>query len=646
VSIRSRIFAVIGVVVGAALVETLVVVNLDKARAVTNADLDEALQQYTSLSTLTRLVVELENAQRGYAVTGTSSFRADYDRLLAVFDRTITALPPSLVNTQSHQLVLDMDRLVRDWHQNASLRVFALRDRSGDVAGALRDLDEPRRQRIEVVTDRIGSTALNHLTDQRNRANSQLVIVTLSTLAIPAVAIVMLLVLVTILARIVLDPLAAVAESARQISSGNFDVTLPRASRDEIGALVRAFRDMTSAVQRRQRDLTDALAREREISQMYGTLRTKAEQEHGRLLATISTVPAPLIILDALTGRIVLQNKAAEALIGREPADDAERRNYWSAFRVTYRDGTACPMAEWPPAQALGGQVIVGRELIVQREAGPATPILVSAAPLRDEQGVITGAVSAFQDITSLYEVDRLKSEFVSIVSHELRTPLTSIKGALQLLRSEVSLADPDHGTLMDVALANTERLIRIINDILDISKIEAGKLELSPRPCLVEDLVGQSLQSVGPIAQGVSVTLRTKVSSGLPRVLADPDRTIQAIVNLLSNALKYAPSGSEVVFSVSGRSDGRVAFAVSDRGRGIPADKITSLFQKFQQLDGSDSRRVRGTGLGLAITKALVEAQGGEVVVDSEVNKGSTFTITLPTAPRGLDAVGAPQQT
>jgi CHASE3 domain sensor protein len=313
VSIRSRIFTVIGVVVTAALVETLVIVNLDKARAVTNADLDEALQQFTGLSTLTRLVVELENAQRGYAVSGTPSYRIDYDRLMAVYDRTITTLPPSLVNTRSHKLVLELDRLVRDWHQSASLPVFELRDRSGDVVSALRDLGEPRRQRIEVVIDQIGTTALNHLTDQRNRSNRQLVVVTLSTLAIPAVAIVMLLVLVAVLARIVLDPLAAVAESARQISSGNFEVTLPRDSRDEIGALVRAFRDMTSAVQRRQRDLTDALHREREISQMYGTLRAKAEEEHGRLLATISTVPAALIILEAETGRIVLQNKAADA---------------------------------------------------------------------------------------------------------------------------------------------------------------------------------------------------------------------------------------------------------------------------------------------------------------------------------------------
>ncbi len=632
-SIRNRIFAVIGVVVAAAFVETLIVVYLEKSRAAINADLDEALQHFTSLSAVSQLVFSLENAQRGYLLTGSPDVRNEYDRLMAVYERTVTALPQSLTNTNTYPVLASLERQVRDWHAQASLPLFRLREGSADLTEAIGRLNEPRRRKIESLIDQIGTLTLSQLTDQRNRSNRQLVVVTLSTLTIPAVAIVMLLALVAVLAKIVLDPLAAVAESARQISSGNFNVMLPRDSPDEIGALVRAFRDMSSAVQRRQRDLTDALTREREISQMYSALRTKAEQEHERLRATISTVPAALIILDAATGRIELQNRAAEDLIGREPEGEAEREAHWARLQVTTRDGTSCPLSEWPPALALAGQVIVGQELIVHHADGRAIPILVSAAPLTNDQGEITGAVSAFQDITNLYEVDRLKSEFVSTVSHELRTPLTSIKGAIQLLLSEVTLPDPDHRTLMDVALSNTDRLIRIINDILDVSKIEAGKLELNPKPCAVDDLVRHSLQSVAQIAHGVSVTLRPEVPAGLPKVMADPDRSVQAMVNLLSNALKYAPPGSQVTLRVAEQADRLISFAVTDRGRGIPRDKLNGLFQKFQQLDGSDSRKVRGTGLGLAITKALVEAQGGTVSVWSEVNKGSTFTITLPVA-------------
>jgi signal transduction histidine kinase/HAMP domain-containing protein len=631
VSIRTRIFAVIGIVVAAAFVQTLVVVRLEERRAATNADLDEALQQYTSVSAMCQLVVGLQNAQRGYLLTGAPALRHDYDRLLAVYERTVTAVPQALTNSQTYQLVVSLDGLVRDWHAQASLPIFALREQSADLTSAVNAQNEPRRQKIDSTLDQLGTLTLGQLTEQRNRSSDQLVVVTLASLTIPAVVIVMLLALVAVLARIVLDPLAKVAESARQISSGNFDVTLPADSQDEIGALVRAFRDMTGAVQRRQHDLTNALTREREISRMYAALRTKAEQEHGRLLATISTVPAALVILEAATGRIVLQNKAADELIGREPDDAAEREEHWTRLQVTTRDGTPCPPSAWPPTLALCGQVIVGQELIVHHADGRTIPILVSAAPLRDDHGHLTGAVSAFQDITNLYEVDRLKSEFVSIVSHELRTPLTSIKGALQLLLSEVTLPDPDHRTLMDVALSNTDRLIRIINDILDISKIEAGKLVLNLKPCAVDDLVRHSMQSVATIARGASVTLDPEVPAGLPNVLADADRSVQAIVNLLSNALKYAPAGSNVTFRVQEQADRRISFAVTDRGRGIPADQLGSLFQKFQQLDGSDSRKVRGTGLGLAITKALVEAQGGTVSVQSEVNKGSTFAITLP---------------
>ena len=232
-----------------------------------------------------------------------------------------------------------------------------------------------------------------------------------------------------------------------------------------------------------------------------------------------------------------------------------------------------------------------------------------------------------------LKTVDKMKSDFISTMAHELRTPLTSIKGALQLLVADATWADPDQRTLVDVALSNAERLIRIINDILDISKIEAGKIELNPRPCEPAELVRLSLQSVEAIALGASVTIVPIVSPRTPKVMADPDRTVQAMVNLLSNALKYAPPKSEVLVEVQPAGIGQVRFAVTDRGRGIPQEKLGQLFQKFHQVDGADTRRFRGTGLGLAITKALIEMQGGQVFVESEPGKGSTFAITIPVA-------------
>jgi PAS domain S-box-containing protein len=632
-SIRARIFIVVGVVIAAAFVQALVVLQIEGRRGATAAAMDRALWRYENQSHLGRLVVELESVQRSYLVTGSLPLRAEYERLWDRYERTVALLPQYIDEPDAKRDLASLDGLIREWHLDSSP---ALMPQSGPGIEAARRLDDVgarRMRRIRSELDRFETRERNRLTERRISANGQALQSTLLTLGIPAVAIVTLLLFVAFVARILLDPLAAVANSARQISGGNFDVSLPPASRDEIGALVHAFRDMTTAVQRRQREVTEALAREREQSEISAALRIKAEREHERLLATIETVPVALVIVDAVSGRIVLQNKTAGLLVGREPEGDGEREAYWSTFRVTTREGVTLSVREWGAERLMQGAVIVGEELVVHHPDGREIPILVSAAPLRGDDETISGGVVAFQDITNLYEVDRLKSEFVSIVSHELRTPLTSIKGALQLLLDEASSADPDHVMLMNVALSNTDRLVRIINDILDISKIEAGKLELNTRPHTVADVVMLSLQNVEQIAHGSLITLSSDIESGVPAVLVDLDRTIQVVVNLLSNALKFAPPRSEVTLSARRHGDDFVAFDVTDRGKGIPPDKIGLLFQKFQTLDGASTRRTRGTGLGLAIVKALVEMQGGRVTVQSQVGRGSTFTVTVPVA-------------
>ena len=587
-SIRARIFSVVGVVIAASFLQTLIVLQVENRRATAAAALDRSIWRLENQADLGRLLVELDASES--------------DRQWALYERTVALLPDVLDSPESKREFAAIDALVRDWRAAPP----------GDGRAAM-------MARIRTEFDRFATRERNRLREERIRVNSQSLQSTLLTLGIPAVAIVMLLLLVAVVARILLDPLAAIANSARQISGGSFDVTLPRESNDEIGDLVRAFREMITGVQRREREVTEA--------------RNKAEREHERLKATIETVPVALVIADTVSGRIVLRNRAASALIGCEPDDDAGREAYWGAFRVTTREGAPVDVRAWGAARVLQGQTIVGEELVVRHPDGREIPMLVSAAPLREEDGRITGGVAALQDITSLYEVDRLKSEFVSIVSHELRTPLTSIKGALQLLIDESMAVDPDHSMLLNVALSNTERLVRIINDILDISKIEAGKLELNARPLAVADVVTHSIQNVDSIARGALVTLCTDIEEGVPAVQADLDRIIQVLVNLLSNALKAAPPRSEVTLAARSAGGGFVAFSVTDRGSGIPPDKLGLLFQKFQQLDGANTRKARGTGLGLAIVKALVEMQGGAVTVESVVGHGSTFTVTVPAA-------------
>jgi PAS domain S-box-containing protein len=608
VTIRKRIFTVVGVVIAAAFLQTLIVLEVENRRAAAASALDRAIWRLEKQADLGRLIIELDAAERR------AGGATERDRLWGLYERAAALLPESLDASTSKLELAAIDALMRKWRATPP----------GPTRAEL-------MSRVRARFDRFEMRERGRLGDERIKVNSQSLQSTLLTLGIPAFAIVMLLGLVAFVARILLDPLKAISASARKISAGTFDVSLPPESKDEIGDLVRAFREMITAVQRRQREVTEALARERQQSEISAALRVKAEREHRRLQATIETVPVALVIVDAETGRIVLQNRTAGLLVGQEPDDDEDREAYWQSFGVTTRDGTSVDVRAWGAERVLQGQTIVGEELVVAHPDGREIPILVSAAPLREDDGRISGGVVAFQDITSLYEVDRLKTEFVSIVSHELRTPLTSIKGALQLLIDEGTASDPDHAMLLTVALSNTERLVRIINDILDISKIEAGKLELSVGRHTVHEVVKQSLQNVEPIARGALVALTADIEAGVPAVRVDLDRVIQVVVNLLSNALKVAPPRSEVTLAARRAADGFVAFSVTDQGKGIAPDKIGLLFQKFQQLDGANTRKARGTGLGLAIVKALVEMQGGQVSVESRVGHGSTFTVTVP---------------
>ena len=432
--------------------------------------------------------------------------------------------------------------------------------------------------------------------------------------------------------RVVLDPLTELTSAADQIQQGDFTAAHQTLRGDEIGVLINSFAKMVQALQIRERELALALSESRELASVTSESRRRVEAAHADLLATLETIPAALMIFNA-DGSVRLRNRAATEVFGIEPQTPELRKNYWSRFKRVAKDGTPIPPEKWISARALDGETIKNEELEIHHPDGRVFPILASGAPLRNELGHVAGAVVAFHDITRLREVDRLKDEFVSIVSHELRTPLTSIRGSVQLVLDEPgSVPDPEMRKLLQIALNNCERLVRIINDILDVSKIESGNLTLRRKAVHVADLVRQSIDVVASPAANARVRLEVKVPASIRPVMVDPDRIVQAIVNLLSNAVKFAPPDSAVTTTVTG-SEHMVTIAVADHGEGIAPENLNRLFRKFQQVDSSSSRRKGGTGLGLAITKALVEQHGGRIFVDSELHKGTRFSFTLPTA-------------
>ena len=250
-------------------------------------------------------------------------------------------------------------------------------------------------------------------------------------------------------------------------------------------------------------------------------------------------------------------------------------------------------------------------------------PITYHGAPAR---------ISILRDITEWNRVNRLKSEFVSTVSHELRTPLTSIHGALRLMEGgAMGTLAPAMANLVTIGRTNCERLIRLINDMLDLDKIEAGKLELRCALLSPSDLVQTTLDGMQAMADGYRVRLEATVDA--PRAFnGDRDRLLQVLTNLVSNAVKFAPTDSTVTVTARTTAQGdTVRFAVTNGGPGIAKSDMGRLFSRFQQIDGSDARRRGGTGLGLTIAKAIVEQHGGSIGAESTPNISTTFWFEVP---------------
>ncbi len=353
--------------------------------------------------------------------------------------------------------------------------------------------------------------------------------------------------------RVVLDPLTELTAAAGRIERGDFSAAHQTLRGDEIGVLINSFAKMVQALQLRERELALALGDSRELASVTAESRRRLEAVHADLLATIETVPAALMIFN-VDGSVRLRNRAATEVFGIEPQGPELRRNYWSRFKRIAKDGTAIAQDSWISARALRGEIARNEELEIHHPDGRVFPILASGAPLRNDLGHIAGAVVAFQDISRLREVDRMKDEFVSIVSHELRTPLTSIRGSVQLVLDDpASVPDQEHRHLLQIALNNCERLVRIINDILDVSKIESGNLALRKKAVNVTDLVRQSVDVVANPARNAGVTFEINMPASIRPVMVDLDRIVQALVNLLSNAVKFAPVNSTVSITVTG---------------------------------------------------------------------------------------------
>lgn len=373
----------------------------------------------------------------------------------------------------------------------------------------------------------------------------------------------------------------------------------------------------------------------RRLQEEYTAARAMAE----RLRMIVETAHDAFVGMDS-NGRITDWNPAAEAtfgwkreevlgrLLGEIIVPEALRQAHAAGFTRYLSTGQASVLGK---RLELPGLHRDGREL----------PLELTIAPL--ELGEERLFFAFLRDITERRRVDRLQSEFISTVSHELRTPLTSIRGSLGLVAGGVAgELSPQARPLVDIALKNSERLVRLINDILDIEKISSGKMIFDVRPVELMPLVAHSIEANRAFASQLGVRLVLDASVPGSLVAADPDRLLQVLTNLLSNAAKFSPSDGVVSVRVD-RQEARLRVSIADRGAGIPEEFRSRIFQRFAQADGSDARTKSGTGLGLSISKAIVERLGGTIGFATEAGRGTTFYFDLPevASDRPLEAQG-----
>jgi len=262
------------------------------------------------------------------------------------------------------------------------------------------------------------------------------------------------------------------------------------------------------------------------------------------------------------------------------------------------------------------------------RSDGSSLPTEYFFTPILDH-GRFSGSVLSFRDISQRYALDRLKDEFISTVSHELRTPLTSIRGALGLLSSGIlGELNEKASNLLRIATSNSDRLVRLINDILDLERIQSGRAPITFRPVQLSQIVQQAIEGMAPVADAAGVQLLHDTTQ--VEISGDLDRLLQVMTNLLSNAVKFSPPNASVSVMIRPGPTG-VTLSVIDHGRGIPADKLETIFGRFQQVDASDSRQKGGSGLGLAICRTIVQQHSGRIWAERNPVRGSTFRVFLP---------------
>ncbi len=392
-----------------------------------------------------------------------------------------------------------------------------------------------------------------------------------------------------LLSRLMAGPIRRLAGRVRRVGSGQFDPPPDRGwPDDDLGQLGRAFDEMTLTLQA----TLETIGRERE-----------------KLEAVLYNIRDGVVALGP-DGQVLFSNPAAETLLGRTAAELA-------GLELLTAQVTGARLANWTDQ---------GEERVLRVEGRPAAAL---------------GAwVVTIQDVTEEASLNEMRRRFVADVGHELKTPLTSLKSYLETLSSEKALRPTLRRRFVGVALSETDRMVRLVQDLLTLSQADSQQLGLGQEHVAVEELVGRAVTAVGPQATERGVTIERTLPDPPLEVAGDLNRLTQVLVNVLQNAIAYSPQGGVVTLGVR-PTGGQVEITVADRGPGIPLSSLAHVFERFYRVDSARSRDVGGTGLGLSIAKEIVLAHGGQIKITNRKDGGARVRITLPAASAAQAAGG-----
>ena len=409
-------------------------------------------------------------------------------------------------------------------------------------------------------------------------------------------AVILALLVAFIVARRVTQPLRLTTALAQRMAEGDFSQRVGVRGSDEVGALAASFDSLADSLQRTMTDLN---------------------QEQARLRGILASVAEGIIAVDT-EGRIVLINPQAAALLGLQPTAGAE-------------------VSELPEPVAAGFSECLSRNELRTLEftwGRPTRHLVLSIAPMRGGEAGRWGAVAVVRDVTESRRLEEMRRRFLSDASHEIRTPLTSISGFAAAIVDGTAASEEERMRCASVIARETERLGRLVSDLLDLSRIESGAVALEMNEVDLADLIRDAVEGFETQTQERGVTVELHLPSDLPPVQADGDRLYQVMVNLISNALRFNRDQGKITISAERKDPsggGAVRVSVKDTGRGIDPAELLYIWERFYRADSARSRHDGGTGLGLAIVRSIVEKHGGTVSAQSEPDQGSTFSFTLP---------------